>query len=270
MHIVTHELPHKNALDTLRRVFDNFDEEIVGRRVLDFGCGNGFQACAMAKLGARQVIGLDTNPKSIAHARALALEMGLCGKVEFGDTPKQFGAMQFDVVISQNSMEHFADPANVIEQMKHALAPGGKLFITFGPPWFAPYGSHMRFITPLPWVNILLPERTVMKIRARYIHDGAMRYEDVEGGLNKMTLRKFEKLMRESGMTITHCRYDCVKGLNFLGRLPIMRELFINHISCIGYLKASPSCSHKQISSRKPAIQQTGLGKIVQLHCRSH
>ncbi len=222
-----------HALDLLRRVFDDFDREIAGRRVLDFGCGAGLQACAMARLGGEFVLGLDTNPRTLARAVELASSLRLGQRVRFAGAIGDGDAGRFDIVISQNSMEHFPNPAGVLDEMKRALAPGGKLFVTFGPPWLAPYGSHMRFMTSVPWVNVLFPETAVMKVRSRYIADGARRYQDVEGGLNKMTVGRFEELASESGLQVAYRRYDCVKGLSFLGRIPLARELFINHVSCV-------------------------------------
>jgi len=243
-----------NALDLLCRVFPGFEREIVGKRVLDFGCGSGLQACAMARRGASYVLGLDTNPKTLARARELASSEGLDGMVEFaetlGDALRQAQDVlrqaqhdirqaqderrgRFDLLISQNSMEHFSDPAAVLGQMKSALAPGGRLLITFGPPWLAPYGSHMQFFTPVPWVNLLFPESAVMKVRSRYIHDGAARYEEVEGGLNRMSVGKFERLIKQCGLEVANRRYECVKGIDLLARLPLAREMFVNHVSCV-------------------------------------
>jgi hypothetical protein len=117
--------------------------------------------------------------------------------------------------------------------MKRLLAPGGVVMITFCPPWFAPYGSHMHFFTKVPWVNLLFSERTVMSVRSRFRADGAKRYEDVEMGLNRMTIRKFERIIAASGMTVAWRQYVCVKKLNALSRVPLVRELFINVASCV-------------------------------------
>jgi ubiquinone/menaquinone biosynthesis C-methylase UbiE len=128
-------------------------------------------------------------------------------------------------------MEHYPEPAATLEEMRRLLKPGGRLLITFGPPWFAPYGSHMHFFCKVPWLNLLFTERTVMAVRARFRQDGAKRYEDCESGLNKMSVAKFERIIAEAGLKVEDRRYDCIKGLNFLGRLPLLRELFINHVT---------------------------------------
>jgi SAM-dependent methyltransferase len=221
-----------SALEFLRHAFKNFEREIAGKRVLDFGCGYGQQTVAMAKSGAKYVVGLDINQKFLQRGRDLAAQHGLNGHVEFADKLEERRRGSFDLVISQNSMEHFVRPVEVLEIMKAALNPAGKLLITFGPPWFAPYGSHMQFMTRVPWINLLFDETTVMNVRNRFRRDGAMRYEDVEGGLAKMSVAKFERLVSQCGMKIHYKKYDCIKGLDFLGRLPVLRELFINHVNC--------------------------------------
>lgn len=222
----------ETALLLLSSSFPGFESEIAGKDVLDFGCGVGLQSAAMALRGARRVLGLDITPRSLERARELSSGLGLTS-VEFKERMEPADRRAFDIVISQNSMEHFPDPSAILQEMRSALRPEGKLLITFGPPWFSPFGSHMSFFTPVPWVNIIFPESAVMAVRSRYISDGAERYEDVEGGLNRMTVGKFERVVEECGLELTCRRYQCVKGLDFLSRLPRVRELFVNHVSCV-------------------------------------
>lgn len=221
-----------SALALLQHAFNYFEREIAGKRVLDFGCGYGQQTVAMAKAGAKYVAGLDINQKFLQRGRDLAAQHDLDGRVEFTDKLDECQLGSFDVVISQNSMEHFIQPVEILKIMKSALHPAGKLLITFGPPWFAPYGSHMQFMTRVPWINLMFGEATVMKVRQRFRNDGAMKYEEVEGGLAKMSVAKFERLVLQCGMKIQHKKYECIKGLDFLGKLPVLRELFINHVNC--------------------------------------
>lgn len=222
----------ESALSQLRDAFPNFEGLIAGKDVLDFGCGEGWQAVAMAQNGARSVLGLDSNSKTLSKARRMAERAGTGGRAEFAEC-LDGSVRRFDVVISQNSMEHFPDPVGTLQQMKRALKPGGKILITFGPPWFAPYGSHMNFFAKVPWVNLLFSEKTVMSVRSRFRQDGATQYEDVESGLNKMTVGKFERLLAKSRMQAEYRVYECVKGLDFLAKLPVARELFVNQVSVV-------------------------------------
>lgn len=50
---------------------------IVGKTVIDFGCGGGFEAVEMAKHGAGRVIGVDCRQWVLDHASGLAEAAGL-------------------------------------------------------------------------------------------------------------------------------------------------------------------------------------------------
>ena len=216
----------KEPLKVLQREYPDLAQLVTGKRVLDFGCGQGNQSALLAKLYGAKVTGIDNNPKTLAWAIDTN---GGFAKFHLRTDPND----AFDVVISQNSMEHFVDARGVLQQMKRALAPDGTILITFGPPWFAPYGSHMHFFCRIPWLNLLFPEKAVMRVRSRYRQDGAKRYTEVEGGLAEMSLRKFEKLIRASGLTVMRRHYTGVKGLNFLTRIPILRELTTVHVTVL-------------------------------------
>ncbi len=222
----------ESDLSLLIRMYPDFLESVRGKIILDFGCGFGYQTIALAKAGAKKVVGLDTNNESLSVARKLLADSKTENNAEFVSAITDSTESSFDIVISQNSMEHFPNPFSTINEMKAAIKPEGVLLISFGPPWFAPYGSHMQYFTKIPWVNILFSEETVMEVRSQYRTDGAKKYVEVESGLNKMTVARFEKLVEASGLQIDYKRYECVKGINILGSIPVIRELFINHITC--------------------------------------
>lgn len=223
----------QTALDGLRRAFPDLNELVAGANVVDFGCGAGWQSVALAHCGTARVLGVDNNLRTLAAARALAIRENADDRVSFVPELTEELHGSFDVVISQNAFEHFEDPAGVLRAMTAVLRPGGRILISFGPPWFAPTGSHMHFFTRLPWVNILFPESTVMRVRARYRSDGAQRYEEVESGLNRMTVGRFERILHSCGLRAERHEYTCIKGISFLQYLPLLRELFINNVACV-------------------------------------
>ena len=109
------------------------------------------------------------------------------------------------------------------------LAPGGELFIGFGPLWKSPTGGRIDFMTGMPWAHLLFPERVVMAERWRFRPD-----EDYRG-LNKMTLARFRSLMGATGL---ECRSFAtnvsdnrvVKAMGAIARLPGMREYFTTSV----------------------------------------
>lgn len=162
-------------------------DQIAGKTVLDFGCGHGREAIEVARHGAKHVIGLEIQEEHLATARAHQAAAGIsnCTFVQHFDS-------QADIILSIDSFEHFSQPAQVLEEMSRLLKPDGKVIVSFGPPWYHPKGGHFPLFF---WAHLLLTEKSLMKWRSRFKHDGAMRFHEVAGGLNQMSIRKFERLV---------------------------------------------------------------------------
>lgn len=218
----------EGALDLIDHVLPDFGTQIGGKRVLDFGCGTGKQAVAMAHLGA-EVVGVDIQEAYLEMGRQLARKESIGHRVTF--TAAVPPSETFDWVVSQNSMEHFSDPSGTLKTMARHLRERSRLLVTFCPTWLSPYGAHMNFFTRVPWVHLLFPESTVMAVRARYRSDGAMRYGDVTGGLNKMTVRRFDRIVEECGLEPELRANEYVKDLRWVARLPGLEEFFTNRVT---------------------------------------
>ena len=113
--------------------------------------------------------------------------------------------------------------------MRNLLRLGAKVLMHFGLPWYAPY----NFFCPVPWPQLWFSEKTVLSVRRRYRQDGARRYEEVEGGLNKMSLAKFERIVRESGLEVERLKYTAVRQLHFLTKIPGIREFITNVVTVV-------------------------------------
>lgn len=222
-------------LNLLRHEFPHFEDLVSNADVVDFGCGLGEQSLELARIGAKSVLGVDINESYLKEASEIKTRVDPENQlsVEFSDINAIGHNQKFDLVISQNAMEHYTDPLGVLEQMRSILKFDGKILITFGPPWYSPYGSHMHFFCKLPWLNLLFSEKAIMTVRERYRDDGAKLYEQVESGLNKMSLSKFENLCSSLGLVFSYSRYRCIKGLDSLGKIPLLRELLVNRISVV-------------------------------------
>lgn len=205
-------------LEVLEWSYPNLYQLIAGKTVLDLGCAFGDQAAAISRKYGCKVTGVDTDEGYLAEAIR-----------RYGDECEFIRAVppgrQWDVVVSINSMEHYPDPKRAIEDMLAAVKPGGKILITFGPLWWAPRGSHTNYFCRIPWLQLWFSERAIMIVRSRYRQDGAMRFEDCQGGLNRMSVRKFERLIDGYDAAV---RYVAVKRLQFLTHIPVLRELFTN------------------------------------------
>lgn len=96
-----------------------------GRSVLDIGCGPGQYAVALARRGARRVVGIDFAPAMIHLARQRAIDPG----TEFiaGDFLIHQFAEQFDYVVLMGFMDYVVDPDAVIARAV-SLATSKALF----------------------------------------------------------------------------------------------------------------------------------------------
>lgn len=212
-----------SALKELIAEFPDFKTIIGGKRVLDYGCGDGFQSVAMAKEGAAFVLGVDIIAQRLEHGRHMARGLN---NVAFAT--KVDGV--FDVAISLNSFEHFPEPAQNLADLAASIKPGGRILITFGSPWLSPYGSHMNFFTEFPWVNVLFTEKAVFNVRQLYREDDSRSYVPA---MNKMTIARFEKIIADSGLKVESLEYKAVKNVPVLAHIPFLREFFINRVNCI-------------------------------------
>jgi SAM-dependent methyltransferase len=156
--------------------------EFEGRTVLDVGCGRGSTCLALARMGAHAVGG-DIQPVTAAEKR-LEREPELAGRCDFHqvESLRELGDGRFDIVLSQDSFEHYADPERFVFELVESIVPGGLVVIGFGPLWKAPFGGHINFMTRLPWAHLLFPERVIMAERRRFRPDeDARRFEDMPG-----------------------------------------------------------------------------------------
>jgi 2-polyprenyl-3-methyl-5-hydroxy-6-metoxy-1,4-benzoquinol methylase len=130
-------------------VYEWIGARVIGRRVLDMACGEGYGSEVLSR-SAAAVVGVDANPEAFEHARLryrrenLSFERGLV---------ETFGAPgSFDAVVFLQTIEHVQDPQAVLEHFRRLLAPGGVAYVTtpnlltLAPPGAAKSGNpwHLR------------------------------------------------------------------------------------------------------------------------------
>jgi SAM-dependent methyltransferase len=148
--------------------------------------------CRTGTHGAKLAIGLDIREEVLDAARAKA---GGIPNIQF-ITPQQCPRESADIVISLDSFEHFEDPSAALGLMNDLLCPGGVLLASFGPPWRHPLGGHTFSV--FPWAHLLLDERALVGWYNQVKNKDVSRFEEVSGGLNRMTIARFEALVRAS------------------------------------------------------------------------
>jgi len=171
---------------------DDIFTRIAGKVVVDFGCGEGSDAVELAGKGAKRVIGIDNREEVLQTARQKALSAGVQDTCVFATSTNELA----DVVISMDAFEHFADPAGILRIMNTLLQPAGEILVSFGPTWYHPLGGHLFSV--FPWAHLIFSEKALIRWRSTFKTDGATRFSEVAGGLNQMTVAKFEELIAGS------------------------------------------------------------------------
>ena len=104
------------------------------------------------------------------------------------------------MIVSLDSFEHFDKPDEILRVMASFLRPRGRVVASFGPTWYHPLGGHSFSV--FPWSHLIFTEQALIRWRAERKSDGATRFSEVEGGLNQMTISRFERVVADSPFQI--------------------------------------------------------------------
>lgn len=138
-------------------------------RVLDIGCGEGHSAAALRRAGA-EVLAVEVAAEPLRRARERHPDLDVL-LVE-PEVPLPLGDTGFDMVWAGETIEHIADTARWLSELRRVLRSGGLLAIStpdhglllrlrlalsaraFGER-FDPRGDHLRFYTRATLADLL-------------------------------------------------------------------------------------------------------------------
>jgi len=136
----------------------------AGDRALDLGCGDGRFTAELARVGAAPT-GVDIAQAALSRARAAHPDLEF--RLAPIDGPLPFDDGSFDVVWSTEVIEHVADTARWLSEVRRVLVPRGRLLLTTpshgrlrvalsGVEAFSePLGDHLHLYTKGSLENLL-------------------------------------------------------------------------------------------------------------------
>ena len=88
-----------------------------------------------------------------------------------------------------------------------------------GPTWYHPYGGHSFSV--FPWVHLIFTEKSLIEWGSRFKNDGATRFREIDGGLNQLTIRRFESTYERSPFRIHKYSDVPIRGISVLASKPL-------------------------------------------------
>lgn len=211
---------------------------------LDVGCGMGRLSLGLAAAGASDVTGVEIIQRNVVEATGLAeklLPKGPRPTFVHADIHNWEISKKFDVIVVLGAMEHIHDQDAFLAALPQYLTANGRCYVSIE-PFHSPNGDHMSafFRIQVPWKGLIFNERAMLRRRTEVFRpdDPVECYEDVEGGLNKVRYRTYEKNVRKAGLEFVanHINPQLAhkpKWFLFrlisaiLTRIPVVRDYFI-------------------------------------------
>ena len=97
-----------------------------GSRVLDIGCGTGSISSLIRDVCKAEIVGIEPHPERAKAAEREGLQV-LTGFYD-ESVPERFGT--FDIVLFADVLEHLVDPVDMLERVKPALKPTGRVLVS--------------------------------------------------------------------------------------------------------------------------------------------
>jgi SAM-dependent methyltransferase len=94
-------------------------------RVLDAGCGTGFNIEYLHQSGYDEVVGLDLSPVALEFCRSRGLGCLVCG--DGANVPLKEGL--FDLILALDLIEHLGDDRRALQEFARLLKAGGALVL---------------------------------------------------------------------------------------------------------------------------------------------
>lgn len=221
-----------------------------GKTVLDLGCNRGYLLHSFLQHAKFDAIGADLVSYYLRDAQRRYGD--IIKFVETTPTSIPLPSDSVDVVYTIDTVEHLSSPREIFNEAYRVLKPGGVFLVHYN-PWFNPHGSHLEDIIAFPWPHVFFSMDTLLNVAAR-LYDSphyptACYYVDKNGNrkpnpfkdrdswgtyLNYMTIRKFNRLLKQTQFRVRHQEkigfgghtFKLSRAVRGLAHVPLLDEFF--------------------------------------------
>ncbi|WP_020652505.1 bifunctional 2-polyprenyl-6-hydroxyphenol methylase/3-demethylubiquinol 3-O-methyltransferase UbiG [Massilia niastensis] len=205
----TSEFRPLHEINPLRLEWINARAPLLGKNVIDIGCGGGVLSESMARKGAR-VTGIDLSKKALKVADLHSLESGVEVRYKLiaAEEMAVQEAGQFDVVTCMEMLEHVPDPASIVQAAADLVKPGGHVF----------FSTLNR--NPKSYLFAVIGAEYILRMLPRGTHDYG----------KFITPAELSHYVRQAGLQV-----DGMKGLTYN---PLTKIYSLNNDTDVNYMVA--------------------------------
>ncbi len=199
--------------------------------------------------GGIEVVGIDIDDNFLSQARQFARQKKVDNIVHFykkSALNTDFQSRQFDIIIMSDVLEHIPETEKLLEEMWRILKKDWIILFDFA-PYYHYFGHHLWDTIQIPWIHLFFSDKFLIKLykkSTKNLEDSKERiklriwkdnnWKEVFDYLNKIKRKDFEKIIKiftkKHKNTKIEIRYYMLKNLNFLWKIPFLRELLLKHI----------------------------------------
>jgi len=173
--------------------------DIADKRVLELGCGAGFEVWYLSHHFGADAWGVDVSERVAWQTLADERTHFVCADLSV-DHP--FEADSIDRIMSFSVLEHVVHPYNVLAELYRIMKPGGLAWISAN-LHRGPRASHLYRELYFPFPHLLFSDDVIRQFREK--HHGR-----AEGAtwVNRLTWAQYEDYFREIGFVMRSLRFS--------------------------------------------------------------
>lgn len=172
--------------------------DLHGKRVLELGCGAGFEVWYLSHHFGSEAWGVDVAERMSWPFLGDERTHYVCADI---GAASPFEAGYFDRVISFTVLEHVVHPHAVLSDIYRILRPGGLAYLSAN-LYRGPKASHLYRELFFPFPHLLFDDDVIRQYRERHSGESAGAY-----WVNRLTWAQYEDYFNGIGFTIRSLRF---------------------------------------------------------------